>query len=168
MNMSNPFANTGTVSMKTLFVSLTFVLLAQGAVAQERLSRDSTASNIPATQSVFQPNATITEGFDSLTATLAAGWFSKNNSTLANTAAPFNQGWVQGQGTQLVPAAGQAGGANSFAMASFATVGDGTTGRGQASNWLVSPVVQYGPGATLEFWTIKRNAPFDDSIEVRF
>jgi hypothetical protein len=168
MNQSNPFANTGTVSMKTLFVSLTLAFLAQGAVAQERLSRETVTPNAPATQSVFQPNATITEGFDSLTATLAAGWFSRNNSELANTAAPFNQGWVQGVGGNFVPAAGQAGGANSFAMASFATVGNGTTGRGQASNWLVSPVVQYGPGASLEFWTIKRDAPFDDSIEVRF
>jgi hypothetical protein len=154
--------------MKKVALSIVIALTTTAAVAQDRLNANPSATLAPATASVFQPNATITQGFDTFAGAITAGWFSKNNSTLANTAAPFNQGWTQGQGAQFVPLAGQAGGTDSFAQASFATVGNGTTGRGQASNWLVSPVVQFGAGASLEFWTIKRNAPFDDSIEVRF
>ena len=155
-------------AVKKMCISASLVLLAQAAIAQERLIANPGISNAPVTESIFQPNATITQGFDTFAAAISAGWFSKNNSALANPTPPSNQGWTQGQGAQFVPLAGQAGGADSFAQVSFATVGNGTTGRGQASNWLVSPVVQFGTGASLEFWTIKRNAPFDDTLEVRF
>ncbi len=156
--------------MKKLILSVVIGLVTHIAVAQDRFNSSPGTSVAPVTASVFQPNATITQGFDTITSAIAAGWFNKNNSQSANTALPFSEGWTPGDGTQIVPLAGQAGGANSFAIASFATVGTGATGTisGQASNWLVSPVVQYGAGASLEFWTIKRNAPFDDTLEVRF
>jgi hypothetical protein len=151
--------------MKKTLITLT-LLSSFGAFAQARLDTTTVQPSVPAKPDVFLPSATITQGFDSLPAAITAGWSTVNNSAPANTTLPDGAGWIQGQGTQLVPLAGQAGGANSFAMFTFNSIAAGQAGTN--SSWLISPVVNFGTGATLDFWTIKRGAPFPDRMEVRF
>ncbi|OJX50900.1 MAG: hypothetical protein BGO88_06790 [Flavobacterium sp. 38-13] len=61
---------------------------------------------------------------------------------------------------------GQAGGANSFALVNFTS----TTGAGNISNWLISPVVTVENGDVVSFWSRKGtsgNLDFADRLELR-
>jgi hypothetical protein len=118
---------------------------------------------------VFQPNATITQGFDSVGAgtapgptygcELLTGWTCRNNSPNAATSnAPV--GWGQGISTNFP---GQAGAATSWVRSGF----NATTLTNDTSAWLVSPVVQFGTGSSLEFWIRKNVSNFNDRLEVR-
>ena len=157
--------------MKPLFIASVAALLSAGAHAQ-LLTKPGTpastqlASNAPAQ---FLPNAVITEGFDTVAGaagsplcTLAAnlttsGWFAKNNAVPAGTTCVFNGG----AGT--TPPA-QSGAATSYAAMNF----NSSTGAGDISTWFVTPRVNFGTGARLEFWTrgVTGNT-FPDSMQVR-
>jgi hypothetical protein len=145
------------------------------------------ASSTPAP---FLPNAVITESFDtvavvsggvnpvspapgvpcSLAASFtAAGWVAVNNSTGAG--APETRCITQGfptEGDNVNQAAAfpaQAGAATSYAGMPFVA----GTGVATLSTWLISPVINFGTGAALEFWT---RAPtfattFPDRLQVR-
>jgi hypothetical protein len=109
---------------------------------------------------IFLPNAVITEGFDTLTGTFpnqcVAGW------TCINQSSPVGStGWFQGNpGT--FPA--QAGATNSYIAANF----NNTTGANTIDNWLITPQVNFGNGATLSFWSRTVADPiFPDRLEIR-
>ena len=158
-------------TMKPLFVASIAALLSLNVQAQS-LTRPGTP---PSTQSVnsapaqFLPNAIITEGFDTVSGatgsplcTLAAnlttaGWFAKNNAAPPGTTCVFNGG----AGT--TPPA-QSGAATSYAAINF----NSAAGSGDASTWFVTPRVNFGTGAKLEFWTRGvAGTSFADSMEVR-
>jgi hypothetical protein len=111
----------------------------------------------------YLPNATITEGFDAPPSPGAAcpvGWFCQNNSDATNTALD----WFALTNFSTVPFPAQAG-ADAIA-ANFEAV---STGAGTISVWLVSPVVNFNPGATLEFWLrdVSDANPYPDRLQVR-
>ena len=61
---------------------------------------------------------------------------------------------------------GQAGGANSFALVNFTS----TTGAGNISNWLISPVVTVENGDVVSFWSRKGTSgtiDYADRLELR-
>lgn len=61
---------------------------------------------------------------------------------------------------------GQAGGANSFALVNFTS----TTGAGNISNWLISPVVTVENGDVVSFWSRKGTSgttDYPDRLELR-
>ena len=96
------------------------------------------------------------EGFDDLDALNALGWGSVNLSE------PLGEGrWVYGDN--------QIFSAHSGSAASLLTVNfDSTADRGTISNWLLTPYLQFGPGATLSFWTrTASGALFADRLQVR-
>lgn len=112
----------------------------------------------PAASSPFLPEATITEGFDVVTGTppCVAGWTCSNNSTTVGSTS-----WFQGN-SGVFPA--QAGAPTAYIAANF----NNTTGNSTISNWLISPVVQFGTGAELRFWTrTVASATYPDRIEIR-
>ena len=158
-------------TMKPLFIASLAALFSVSAQAQ-LLTKPGTpastqlANNAP---SQFLSNAIVTEGFDTvagvagsplctLAANLAtAGWFAKNNAVPAGTTCVFNGG----AGT--TPPA-QSGVATSYAAMNF----NSSAGAGDISTWFVTPRVNFGTGARLEFWTrgVVGNT-FPDSMQVR-
>jgi hypothetical protein len=141
-----------------------------GATAQN-VSR-STVTNTgaaPASQS-FQPNATLTEDFATVSsaaptgstcpltmpAFLGSNWFARNNSVAGGTTCVF-------QGNTTVFNA-QAGAATSYAGMNF----NATTGANTISVWFVTPRVQFGAGQSLEFWVRKGavTTDFPDRLQV--
>lgn len=124
-----------------------------------------TSLDSPVAVSPFAPNATITQGFELVGTTnptclldpalVTQGWFAKNNAAPVGTTCVFNGG----AGTTF-PA--QAGTATQYAAYNF----NSSVGSGDISTWFVSPRVQFGTGAKLEFWTRAAGA-FADRLEVR-
>ena len=113
------------------------------------------ATTAPAADSTFLPNAVITEAFDAV-GTCPAGWTCANNSAAIGTT-----NWFQGNAT-VFPA--QAGDPGAYIGANF----NNTTGSNTISNWLISPQVDFGTGATLSFWTRTVDTTlFADRLEVR-
>ncbi len=114
---------------------------------------------VPAPE-VFLPNAVITQGFDTLTGTspnqCVSGWTCINNSSPLGTT-----GWFQGN-PGVFPA--QAGATNAYIGANF----NNTSGTGTIDNWLITPQVSFGIGATLSFWSRTVTSPqFADRLEIR-
>lgn len=113
--------------------------------------------------------AVLTQGFDAVGAAvspgptynceLLAGWTCRNNSAQA-AASNMRGGWGQGWSTVF---GAQAGAAASWAMTGF----DSAVGSDDASAWLISPVVQFGSGAQLEFYARKFDSNYQDVLEVR-
>jgi hypothetical protein len=117
------------------------------------------AAATPANQ-VFLPNAVITEGFDTLTGTgsnqCVAGWTCLNQSTPVGTT-----GWFQGN-SAVFPA--QAGAPTAYIAANF----NNTSGNNTINNWLITPQVSFGNGATLQFWSRTVTTPaYADRLEIR-
>ncbi len=112
----------------------------------------------PAADSPFSPNATITEGFDTVAGTppCPTGWVCTNSSTPAGTT-----NWFQGNDT-VFPA--QAGATTAYIGTNFNNV----TGNNTISNWLISPIVQFGSGSELRFWSrTVDTVNFADRLEIR-
>ena len=98
----------------------------------------------------------LSEGFDSVAALGASGW------VLSNASAPVGQAWFQGNGGIFEA---QAGAADAYVGANF----NSTTGAsGVVDNWLISPELTLGAGATLSFFTRAADIGFFDTLEVRF
>ena len=118
------------------------------------------ASVAPAAIAPFAPLATITESFDTLIGTTPnqcpTGWTCSNVSTPLGTS-----NWFQGNDT-VFPS--QAGPTTGYIGANF----NNTGGTGIISNWLISPVVQFGTGAELRFWArTATDADYADRLEIR-
>jgi hypothetical protein len=98
----------------------------------------------------------LNEGFDSIAALGSAGW------VFTNTSAPAGLGWFQGNAGIFTA---QAGAADAYIAANFNSSASAT---GTVDNWLISPVLSLGAGATLSFYTRASDADFLDALEVRF
>ena len=107
----------------------------------------------------------ITEGFDTVTGTppCVAGWSCQN---LSDHPGAAHKDW--GQGDPVGSFSAQAGAnADSYIAASFESI-DVLTGTGTISNWLITPQVNFNPGAVLSFYTRTVDIPeFADRLEVR-
>lgn len=115
----------------------------------------------PAAVAPYAPLATITESFDTLAGTspnqCPTGWICSNvSSPLGST------NWFQGN-SGVFPA--QAGPATGYIGANF----NNTTGANTISNWLITPVMQFGNGAELRFWAraAASGSQFPDRLEIR-
>jgi uncharacterized repeat protein (TIGR01451 family) len=137
------------------------LLFAAGLAVAQTSSRTAPAGSEPAPQpnSQFLPNAVITEAFDTVPGSpngCPTGWNCQNRSTTVGST-----GWFQGN-PAVFPA--QAGATNAYIGANF----NNTTGADTISNWLISPQVNFGTGATLTFFTRQVTGnPFPDRLEVR-
>lgn len=143
-----------------LSYALTAALLIPAiAPAQSARPGSTLGGPAPVAVSPFLPEATITEGFDVVTGTppCVAGW------TCTNASAPLGTtNWFQGN-SGVFPA--QGGAPTSYIGANFNNTSGGT---GTISNWLISPVVQFGNGAELSFWTrTVTGASYPDRLEIR-
>jgi hypothetical protein len=135
---------------RSLFLSLALIasLTATATATAADMDARTPGNQSPVTPAnqVFVPNAVITEGFEFLIGPFqnqcVAGW------TCINQSSPFlgPTGWFQGNAT-VFPA--QAGAPNSYIAADF-----GNTGFiGTIDNWLITPQLNFGNGATLSFWS---------------
>ncbi len=114
-----------------------------------------TGAGAPSPNSVFAPKATITEAFD-VVAPCPTGWTCTNNSTPIGTS-----NWFQGNAT-VFPA--QAGATTAYIGSNFQAVAGANT----ISNWLISPVVQFGTGSELRFWSRTVDTiNYADRLEIR-
>ncbi|MDP2322643.1 MAG: choice-of-anchor J domain-containing protein, partial [Gammaproteobacteria bacterium] len=130
--------------------------LTPALVCSQTLSRSGARSLEPAptNAAVFAPNATITQGFDAGLA-CPVGWTCTNNSVPIG--ATVN--WFDGNTTVFAPQAG-----SGYIGANFNMV----TTTNTISAWLISPVVQFGTGAELRFWSRTVDIPtFPDRLEIR-
>lgn len=99
----------------------------------------------------------LTEGFDDVAALPGAGW------VLDNRSAPLGAtGWFQGNAGVF---ASQAGADDAYIGANFLNAADAG---GVIDNWLISPELLLGSGATLSFFTRTADPGFADALEVRF
>ena len=94
----------------------------------------------------------LSEGFDSVGGLAGAGWVQVNSST--NASNPFFQG-----NPGIFPSA--AGAADSYVGADF------LSGFGTISNWLITPVLEFGSRLHVEFMVRVAGAGFLDGLEVR-
>ena len=128
-------------------------------------------NSVPSPNSVFLPNAVITQGFDTVIPSAGAApvncvaqgatfWVCDNQSSPVGTT-----GWFNPSATPPSPPfPAQAGAATAYIAANF----NNTGGTGTISNWLMTPQVQFNPGATLTFWTRTTTAAsFPDRLQVR-
>lgn len=157
----------------SLIIAGSLTALLSGSVLAQAIARGpvSPDGSAPAPSSQFLPDATLTEGFTTVAAVPPAGstctltipaslgsnWFARNNSVPAGTTC-----WFQGN-AGVFPA--QAGDPTSYAGSNF----NATTGANTLSTWLVTPRVQFGAGAVLEFWVRKGAVAtdFPDRLQVR-
>ncbi|WP_440222054.1 choice-of-anchor J domain-containing protein [Dokdonella sp. MW10] len=105
--------------------------------------------------------SSLSEGFENIALLAGRGWFQQNNSQPVGIT-----GWSQGPSVANGgPIDAHAGSANSFISANFNNT---TGGTGSISNWLVTPELDFGAGATFTFHT-RKSLPdnFADRIEVR-
>lgn len=99
----------------------------------------------------------LTEGFDDVATLPGAGW------VLDNRSAPLGAtGWFQGNAGVF---ASQAGADDAYIGANFLNAADAG---GVIDNWLISPELLLGSGATLSFFTRTADPGFADALEVRF
>jgi PEP-CTERM motif len=99
----------------------------------------------------------LSEGFDDVAALPGAGWVLDNNSSPLGAT-----GWFQGNAGVF---ASQAGADDAYVGANFLNAAE--TG-GVIDNWLISPELLLGSGATLTFFTRTADPGFADALEVRF
>jgi hypothetical protein len=150
------------------------VMFAPPATAQDGARVGSPANSEPLATALtpFAPNAVIAQGFDAVSVTpggssppnadgtcvlnaALSGWFARNNASPLGTTCAFNGG----AGTTF-PA--QSGAATSYAAMNF----NSSAGSGNINTWLVTPRVNFNPGARLEFWT-RATGTFADRLQVR-
>jgi hypothetical protein len=115
-----------------------------------------TSSDAPAALNV----ASLNEGFDDITTLVANGWVLQNNSTPVGSTS-----WTQG------PAVSGGGPFDAFDGASNAFISanyNNTGNTGTISNWMLTPVLDFGGGANLTFYTRKVSPDsYADRLEVR-
>lgn len=101
-------------------------------------------------------SAALDEGFDDISALSAAGW------VVVNASSPLGTNtWFQGNSSVF---AARDGAWNAYIGVNFQS----TTSVGTISNWLITPEIQFGIGATLTFWTRKVSPDdYPDRLEVR-
>src|SRR5438046_1647311 len=83
----------------------------------------------------------VNEVFDDITTLGGLGWAMQNNSN-----PPGTTNWFQGSQDVFVS---HSGAQNSYIAANFFN----TSGTGNISNWLMTPVVNLANGMNFEFWT---------------
>lgn len=99
--------------------------------------------------------AQISEDFNDITTLSSAGWVLKNNSAPAGVI-----GWFEGNST-VFPAYN--GPATSYIGANF----NNTTGAGNISNWLMTPLQTLTNGSVFSFYTRGEKNQFADRLELR-
>jgi hypothetical protein len=98
--------------------------------------------------------ANLVEGFDTV---VPAGWTQRNDAT-----PPGLTTWFQGN-PAVFPA--HSGAPSSYAGANF----NNSTGAGNISSWLISPLVSFQAGSSVTFFTRTVNVPsFPDRLHLKF
>ncbi len=125
------------------------------------------AGPAPSSPAPFLPNAVITQGFDGTTLTTSGcalnpgmvtqGWFAFNTSSPLGASC-----WNVLQNAPVPNPAPQGG--DGYIVSNFNVVAPSSTGNHSA--WLVSPPLNFGTGATLEFWA-RAGGTYADQLEVR-
>jgi hypothetical protein len=128
----------------------TIFLLASGLVFAQNGSRGGVSDPTPA-----GPYRAVSEGFDDITA--MPGWAMQNNSSPLGIT-----NWFQGN---PVTFNAHSGANNSYIGANF----NNTTGStGTISNWLVTPMLNFGGGDSISFWTrTVASSGWADRLQVR-
>ncbi len=147
-----------TTSLLAGAVALAIPMLATAQTGARTAGDASPAA--PAAAAPYSPLATITESFDTIPGTdpnkCPTGWICSNVS-----ASIGSTNWFQGN-SGVFPA--QAGPVTGYIGANF----NSTTGNNTISNWLISPVMQFGTGSQLRFWARTTTAAsFADRVEIR-
>ena len=104
----------------------------------------------------------LNEGFDDIGTLAGAGWLRENRSSPVGTT-----GWFQGTNVGAAgPFDSYDGTANAYIGANYNNT---TGGTGTINNWLATPVVSFGAGASVSFYTRTAvNQPtYPDRIEIR-
>lgn len=115
-----------------------------------------TCTGPPPTPGATPSCTPLDEGFQDITTLPATGWAQINRSSGGGATS-----WFQGNTTRF-PA--QSGASNSYIEADF----NSTFGTNTISNWLLTPAVMLGNGATLTFFTRTVDTPsFPDRLQVR-
>ena len=150
-----------------LLLTVSLLLLSAGATAGPPGARK------PGTQAQYTPpaadlvgppvlfNTIITQGFDTVTGTppCVSGWSCQN---LSDDTGAVHTDWFQGNPATFPAQAGV--NADSYIAANF----ENTAVAGVISNWLITPQVNFNPGAVLSFYTRTVDIPeFADRLEVR-
>lgn len=117
------------------------------------------APEAPAAVAPYAPLATITESFDALGGVspnqCPTGWICSNVSSPLGTT-----NWFQQAASPPFPAQAGAG----YIAANF----NNTTGTNTISNWLITPVMQFGNGSELRFWArTVTGGTYPDRVEIR-
>jgi hypothetical protein len=152
---------------RSLFLSLALIasLTATATATAADMDARTPGNQSPVTPAnqVFLPNAVITEGFESLTGTFpnqcVDGW------TCINQSSPLGPtGWFEGDDTAFSAQAG-----SSYIAANRDNTQDDNGMGGTIDNWLITPQVNFGNGATLLFWsrTVKETLDSPDRLEIR-
>ncbi|HET9034393.1 MAG TPA: choice-of-anchor J domain-containing protein [Dokdonella sp.] len=148
----------------TLAVASAAFCLAQGAIAapgdfsaRGAVTPDTTVPNAnPAPLAIV-----VDQGFDDITTLAGAGWTLNNNSDGVGTT-----DWFQGNDTVFTAFDGAT---DAYIGANFNnTDGGGDGGSGIISNWMVTPPINFGTGATVSFYTrTTTGSIFPDRLQVR-
>ena len=148
----------------TLAVAAAAMFCAAGAIA---------APGDPSARGAFSPDPStpqpnpapraivVDEGFDDITTLPGAGWTLQNNSAGVGTS-----DWFQGNDTVF---AAFDGATTAYIGANFnGTDGGGDGASGILSEWLVSPPINFGTGASVSFYTrTVTGSTFPDRLQVR-
>ncbi|MEP6882206.1 MAG: choice-of-anchor J domain-containing protein [Dokdonella sp.] len=148
----------------TLAIASAAFCLAQGAIAapSDHFARSAYTPDSTLPSANPAPRAIVVdEGFDDITTLPGAGWTLTNNSDGVGTSDWF-------QGNDAVFAAFD-GATTAYIGANFNNTDGGVDGAsGIISNWLVSPPINFGTGATVSFYTrTSAAAAYPDRLQVR-
>jgi hypothetical protein len=99
----------------------------------------------------------LTENFDNVSSLAGSGWVQTNNSTT-----PRTTGWFQGTPAVTFPAA--AGAPDSYIAANL----NNAAFAGAISNWLMTPVLTFGNGTSLNFALRLFGEGFLDTVQVYY
>lgn len=147
-----------TTSMLAGAIALALPMMA-AAQTGARTASDA-APEAPAAVAPYAPLATIAESFDTLGGTspnqCPTGWI------CSNVSLPLGiTNWFQGNDA-VFPA--QAGPTTGYIGTNF----NNTTGANTISNWLITPVMQFGNGSELRFWArTTTSTTYADRLEIR-
>ncbi len=148
----------------TLAIASAAFCLAQGAIAApgDTLARNAFTPDATLPAANPSPRAIVVdEGFDDITTLPGAGWTLTNNSDGVGTS-----GWFQGNDAVF---AAFDGATTAYIGANFNNTDGGVDGAsGIISNWMVSPPINFGTGATFSFYTrTSTGSAYPDRLQVR-